>query len=115
MRLISAGSLVRAQSGPPGTQQATRRAPAASRAFRNRQTEIYHFFEVWHEPENSDPDSWSARGGLGCSLTSAYWVENTTLENRNEGLPSFLIRYQIIKLLRAYDECLGANRRRRTR
>jgi hypothetical protein len=46
MRLISAGSLVRAQSGPPGTE--------VRRSLRNTQAELT-IFEVWHEPENSDP------------------------------------------------------------
>jgi hypothetical protein len=49
--LISAGSLVRAQSGPPGTKKGA--LGAADQGFAIRKQTYY--FEVWQEPGKLDP------------------------------------------------------------
>jgi hypothetical protein len=100
--LISAGSLVRTQSGPPD--------PSSSvwLSVPRILSKTYHF-EVWRESKSSDQTPFPPHAEK-CSLTSAYWVESTTLENRSGGSPSLLTDIKIIKLLRAYDGCLGANR-----
>jgi hypothetical protein len=101
--LISAGSLVRAQSGPPDPSY-MRFGFSVPRIL----SKTYHF-DVWRESKSSDQTPFPPHAEK-CSLTSAYWVESTTLENRSGGWPSLLTDIKIIKLLRAYDGCLGANR-----
>jgi hypothetical protein len=101
--LISAGSLVRAQSGPPDPN-----SWAVVYPFLAFLSKTYHF-DVWRESKTSDQTPFPPHAEK-CSLTSAYWVESTTLENRSGGSPSLLTDIKIIKLLRAYDGCLGANR-----
>lgn len=100
--MISAGSLVRAQSGPPDPRSVVW-------LFVPRILSKTYHFDVWRESKSSDQTP-SSPHAEKCSLTSAYWVESTTLENRSGGSPSLLTDIKIIKLLRAYDGCLGANR-----
>src|ERR1700722_1065996 len=113
MRLISAGSLVRAQSGPHSSWdslcQGCRRGSSGRRKLSRCKSKTHHFV-VWRECHNSDQTPFPPHAEK-CSLTSAYWVEIQLWRIRSEGSPSFLTDIKIIKLLRAYDGCLGANRR----